>query len=169
VYGSAALALVAGTAYFMWPGPSAATTPTSNERLAQGTGAGSAAVEAPDVHLPALTAERPKPIDTSRNLFRFKPRPTPPPPPAPIVVAPPAPIGPLPPPPVPPIMLRYIGYVEKDGKKLATLSDATGHPESGGEGDIIQGRYRILKIGVESIDVAYLDGTGRRTIRLGSS
>ena len=48
------------------------------------------------------------------------------------------------------------------------LSDSTGHPEYGGEGDIIQGRYRILKIGVESVEVAYLDGTGRRTIRLGS-
>ena len=35
------------------------------------------------------------------------------------------------------------------------------------EGQEIQGRYRILKIGVESIDIAYLDGTGRQTLRLG--
>ena len=36
----------------------------------------------------------------------------------------------------------------------------------GKEGDIIDGRYRILKIGTESIEMAYLDGRGRQTIRL---
>lgn len=169
VFVIAAVVLAAGTAYILWPGPSAATGPASNERPAQGTVARStAAIQAPDVHLPALSAVRPKPVDASRDLFRFKPKPTPPPPPVPKIEAPPAPTGPPTPPPPLPIALRYIGYVEKDGKKFATLSDSTGHPESGGEGDIIQGRFRILKIGVESIEVAYLDGTGRRTIRLGS-
>ena len=38
----------------------------------------------------------------------------------------------------------------------------------GREGDIIEGRYRILKIGAESIELAYVDGRGRQTIRLGS-
>ena len=36
----------------------------------------------------------------------------------------------------------------------------------GKEGDIIDGRYRILKIGTESIEMAYPDGRGRQTIRL---
>ena len=36
----------------------------------------------------------------------------------------------------------------------------------GKEGDIIDGRYRILKIGTESIEMAYVDGRGRQTIRL---
>jgi len=36
----------------------------------------------------------------------------------------------------------------------------------GAEGDVIEGRWRIVKIGVESIDMAYLDGRGRQTIRL---
>ena len=31
----------------------------------------------------------------------------------------------------------------------------------GGEGDIIEGRYRIIKIGAESIEMAHLDGRGR--------
>jgi hypothetical protein len=83
-------------------------------------------------------------------------------------VAPPEPTGPPTPPPPPPIALRFIGIVEQSGRKIAMLSDSTGRAEYGAEGDIIQGRYRILKIGVESVDVAYLDGTGRRTIRLGS-
>jgi hypothetical protein len=36
----------------------------------------------------------------------------------------------------------------------------------GREGDIIEGRYRILKIGIESIEMAEVDGRGRQTIRL---
>jgi hypothetical protein len=45
------------------------------------------------------------------------------------------------------------------------LSDgkATMH---GRDGDIIDGRYRIVKIGVESIEVTYVDGRGRQVIRL---
>ena len=35
--------------------------------------------------------------------------------------------------------------------------------------DIIEGRYRILQIGVESIEMAYLDGRGRQTIRLSAT
>jgi hypothetical protein len=36
----------------------------------------------------------------------------------------------------------------------------------GKEGDVIDGRYRIVRIGVESIELTYLDGRGRQTIRL---
>jgi hypothetical protein len=36
----------------------------------------------------------------------------------------------------------------------------------GKEGDIIDGRYRIVRIGAESIELTYLDGRGRQTIRL---
>ena len=49
------------------------------------------------------------------------------------------------------------------------LSDGRGAPLYGNEGDIIEGRYRILRIGVESIEMAYLDGRGRQTIRLSGS
>ena len=36
----------------------------------------------------------------------------------------------------------------------------------GGEGDVIEGRYRILRISADSVDLAYVDGRGRRTISL---
>ena len=49
--------------------------------------------------------------------------------------------------------------------RVAILSDSRG-VYYGREGEIVEGRYRILKIGVESIDLAYLDGRGRQTIRL---
>jgi hypothetical protein len=166
--GTLVVVLLAAAYYFWWT-PSSAGGPSSNGRGAEGAGARSTAtIQAPDVHLPALAADRPKPVDASRNLFQFKPKPTPPPPPAPRSTAPPAPTGPPTPPPPPVIALRFIAAYEQNGRKVACLSDTTGRPECGGEGEIIQGRYRILKIGVESVEVAYLDGTGRRTIRLGS-
>ena len=66
------------------------------------------------------------------------------------------------------IPLKFIGLVEKiDGAKWAVLTMGDGRPPlHGKEGDIIDGRYRILKIGNESIELAYLDGRGKQTIRL---
>ena len=121
------------------------------------------------MHLDALDAERPKPAAAERDLFRFKPKP-PPPAPKPVVpVVPPAPAGPPPPPPPPPIPYKFIGLVSGDAKKIAVLSDGRGAPVYGREGDIIDGRYRILRIGVESIEMEHIDGRGRQTIRLSGS
>lgn len=66
--------------------------------------------------------------------------------------------------------MRFIGLVEapEQAQKIAILSDGRGVYQ-GREGDIIEGRYRILKIGVESIEMAYVDGRGRQTIRLTGS
>ena len=160
--------------------PSSDLVPASNGspgQAAQVRRPGAPAVAATDVHLKALDAERPKPHAGARNLFRFKPKPPPPPPPRQIVeTAPPppppppfVPAGPPPVPPPPPIVLKFIGVVQSADKtqKLAVLSDGRGGiPMYGKEGDIIDGRYRILNIGVESIVMAYLDGRGRQTIRL---
>ena len=73
--------------------------------------------------------------------------------------------------PLPQIPLRFIGIVEAptQSKRIAALVDSTGHPFQGREGDVVAGQYRILKIGVESIEMAYLDGRGRQTIRLSGS
>jgi hypothetical protein len=136
---------------------------------------------APDVRLESLNDERPQPVDSERNLFRFKPAAPPPrpalPPPA-VVRAPPAPNVPAgSPPPPPPIPLKFIGIVSAPGapgapgqsKRIAALVDSIGRSFGGGEGDVVAGQYRILKIGVESIEMAYLDGRGRQTIRLSGS
>ena len=71
--------------------------------------------------------------------------------------------GPVEPPPPPRIPLKFIGVADagREGKlgRVAVLSDGRG-VYHGREGEIVEGRYRILKIGVESIDLAYLDGRG---------
>jgi hypothetical protein len=82
-------------------------------------------------------------------------------------IVPQQPPTPLPPPGPPPIALKFIGLVEAptQGGKLAVLSDGRS-VFHGFEGAIIDGRYRIVRIGVESIEMTYVDGGGRQTIRL---
>jgi hypothetical protein len=183
--------VLAVVAYQVWPRTSTLPIAASNQRSApQGSAAGTTGSKAraekepgkqsaansgaPDVHLEALEAEHPKPSSADRNLFRFKPKAPPPPPPSaatnqPVDVPPAAPPGPPPP---PPITVKFIGLAEREvpGKpKIAVLSDGLGAPQTGTEGEVVFGKYRILKIGVESIEMAYLDGRGRQTIRLSGS
>lgn len=131
-----------------------------------------------DVEIGALAQVRPEPGASERNPFRFKPKP-PPPPPAPPASQPNAEGGSAAgpggavatgPPPPPPIPLKFIGMVEEPERhrKLAALSDGR-FTYYGREGDIIEGRYRILRIGVESIEIVYVDGRGQQTIRLSGS
>jgi hypothetical protein len=176
--------VLAAVVYQAWPRPSATPAASSNQRAAAARPAASprapavSAQEAagtPDVHLESLEAARPKPGSNDRNLFRFKPKAPPPPPPSttkPMIPAPPPPPpGPPPPPPVPPITLKFIGLADVGpGKpKIAVLTDGLGPPESVREGGVAFGRYRVLKVGVESVELAYLDGRGRQTIRLSGS
>jgi len=121
----------------------------------------------PDVRLAALKAPRSAPEDNGRNLFREKPAA---PPPQPVVAAPqpspPDPNAPPPPPPPPqPITLKLIGILRGAGKAVAALTDGK-DVFYGREGDVVEGRYRIVKINVESIDISYVDGRGQRRLSL---
>jgi hypothetical protein len=165
----------------MWPGTSAAPGQASNQPAAAAVGAARQPASAatapgpPAVRLDVLNGDRPKPESSERNLFRFKEKAPPAPPPVPVQPAQPiepaVPAGPPPPPPLAPITLKFIGIVEapSHGEKIAILSDGRNAPFYGREGAIIEGRYRILKIGVESVEIAYTDGRGRQTIRLTGS
>ena len=137
------------------------------------------AARVPAVGLGALEEVGREPVDTGRDPFRFDAARVVAPggggggaagPSAPVAVGPVAPAGPVEPPgppPPPPIQLRYIGTAKQGagGKQLAVLRDDRGI-YYGAEGDIIEGRYRILRVGADSVDVAYVDGRGRRTISL---
>jgi hypothetical protein len=166
-----AVALAVG-AYSLWPRSGIAVSPRSAARTEGREDAAGGLRATPDVHLEALRDPRPEPGGVERNLFRFRSNSGAAP------IAPPAaasrpgpaaaPPAPQPPPPLPPIPLKFIGIVEAatQGRRLAILTDGLGPPAHGGEGDIVLGRYRILKIGSESIELTYLDGRGRQTIRL---
>lgn len=150
--------------------PTAVDPRASNGRQAAAT---SAARETPvaDLRLDLLKGESSELGPTTRNPFQFRAKAEPPAaaqqasaPKAPVIVAPPpVPQGPPPP---PPIALKYIGVLETAQGRVAIFRDTGGDIVNGREGDIIDGRYRLLKIGVESADLAYVDGRGRQTIRL---
>lgn len=166
----ALLAAVAGWQYF------GASAPDAPAAVAARRAAAAPIVPKPPVTVgvSALDAPRSGPADGGRNPFVFGvrqaavpaasrgPRPT-----RPDTVPPPifAPTGP---PPLPPIPLKFIGLVEAptSARRIAVLSDSKGLVVHGSEGTIIDGRYRILAIGTESIDIAYADGRGRQTLRL---
>ena len=108
-----------------------------------------------------------------RNLFRFGRAPAPPvePPVAATPQEPPRPATP-PAPTIPPIPLKFVGTMQVGGRMMAVLSDASGQQRSpvyGFEGDTILGQYRLVRVSAESIEMSYLDGRGRQTIRFSGS
>lgn len=157
------------------PGAAASTPPAGKSNVSVSE------AERLDVRLERLSGARQEPQESGRDPFRFRPAAPPPPPPAP-----PSPVGPgggrgsdagggdgmqapPPPPPPPPITLKFIGVVTKEPKaKIAVLSDGK-FVFHGREGDIIEGRFRVVRIGEESVQMEYLDGRGRQTIRLSGS
>ena len=173
--------ILAAAVAWAWFAPSTSTPTAALPRQSGATRRASeqqdgALPPAENVKLGSLESRRAEPADATRNPFRFERRAAPkagtlesaspglvlkPTEPA----GPAVPAGPAAPPPIP---LKFIGMVEKaDGSKLAVLVAGEGRsPMHGKEGDIIDGRYRILKIGTESVEMVYLDGRGRQTIRL---
>jgi hypothetical protein len=167
------LALLAAVlAYRFWPaatGSPTSETPSAARSRAVEQGGDSAGALPEAVELGALEPVPPAgPV--TRNPFEFGARPAPPPPPPierlppPVVTAPARPPGP------PAIPLRLVGItvVPESGRSFVTLSE----PSTNGlyhafEGDIVDGRYRVVQVGPKSVVVSYLDGSGRRTLSLG--
>lgn len=153
--------------------PATATVPAATSKR-EGTGSASSEKDKLSLPDPVKLADlepAPEASPAGRNPFRFgqKPLPPPPPPPpapayvAPVVQPPPQPQGP----PLINLKLWAFEVVLPTKQRLASLQD----PESGAtflvaEGDIIDGRYRVVKFNADSVIVSYLDGSGRRTIFL---
>ena len=139
----------------------------SPPRAAASTGAGPASAEdLPRIDLARLTEERPQTEVGRRDLFDFGALPvkeTPPPAytPPPALLATPAP-GPPPPavPRLPPLNLKYIGSLERNpGLRVAVLLTDRNEILTGQAGEVVANRYRIVKIGFESVDLQEV-GTG---------
>jgi hypothetical protein len=128
---------------------------------------GAAQEEAPEavlargVGLDRLEEDRPAPEEGSRDPFRSGPAAS-----LGERLPPTGPMVPAGPPPPPPITVKFIGVVSRrDVGKVAVLSDGK-NVYYGREGEIVDGRWRIVVIGEESLQIEYVDGRGRQTVRL---
>ena len=154
-------------------------TPTGSDRRPPAR-AREESVPVSELKLELLRRNPPGVEEPARNPFRFQERAASAPE-RPSGSSPAAPTGraatPLPSRPVPsgptapvtpPIPLRYIGLMDAPSQsgRLAILSDGRGNVFQGKEGDTIEGRYRVLKVGLETVELAHVDGRGQQTIRL---
>jgi hypothetical protein len=179
----AILVLLAAVLYWQWTredgvplvaaAPTAAASATPAAVVPRPNGA---ARTIPGVELGALKREQPEPSDTGRDPFRFGAaqegrRPGGAPAtgavPVPQAALPGAPAGPVEPPGPPPILLKFIGFAKQGtaGRLFAVLRDDRG-VYYGAEGDVVEGRYRILRVTADAVDIAYVDGRGRTNIPL---
>jgi hypothetical protein len=167
----AVLVAAGGMAWYLFGGvsPTAPPATASNSPTAT-TGAAKAAgpIGLPEpLKLATLGTSGDPEGEATRNPFRFG-QPPPPPPPK-YVPPPPAPPPPPPgPPPVPDIPLQLVLLETLPGNvRTATVRDtASSALFSGLEGQVLDGRYRLVKIGLESVVVSYLDGSGQKTLPL---
>jgi hypothetical protein len=156
--------------------PRSATT-SSSETAQEGTGAGAYARPAakigglaaldPTLHPEIMRqAESLEYTGTGRNIFsQFSAPPDIPKPIAPIRQAS-VHTGPPPPPPPPPINLGFYGYAaEKTGQKQVFLL----HGDDifiASEGDVVDRRYRVVKIGTASVQVEDIPYHNTQTLPL---
>jgi hypothetical protein len=170
--------LVAVVYFVLLPSLAAPVIPAGPVVAAGGRVAGKPAPRPIDVRLDALgqAVAAEDPTAARRNPFRMGAA-TPPPAPEgtlasrlptkPVATVPAPPIGPPPTPPPPPIPFRFIGMLSgvPGQGRIAVLTDGK-TVVHGKVNDLIEGRYRIVQIGEESLQIEHYDGRGRQTIRL---
>jgi hypothetical protein len=162
-------------AYQFWPADTTTrVTVPSNPKEAGGMAAGT--LQVAHVNMDRLQAQASEGSGgAARDPFRFKPkaaaaaatsnarRPLGP-------MGPPVP--PLPPPPTDPrpeIRMKYLGFaLAPNGTRIAVLQDDPSHPTvMGKQGDVIDGRYRLLRVDTNEVELSYLDGGRRRRFQKG--
>jgi hypothetical protein len=107
--------------------------------------------------------EAPPLLGQKRNIFAFGVDPPPDPPPFESEAGGPGggggeepPLTPTPtapPDPPEPMLIKFIGLLTQEGTKIAVLMSEQKEVLHGKEGDVLAGRYRIVKIGLESVDM----------------
>ena len=176
----ALLGLLAAVAAFRWlwkaasapPPPSGASVAVVSPRGARG---GRTAAEAQPTTVVELEVARldspPRDFEVGRDLFRFGPPPAPPPPPPPTAEElaerrrqeearrlrelEAARLAAIPKPPR--VTLRYLGSFGPEGAKIAVLTDRAGTSLWNARvGDIIEGKFIVAAIGLESVDLKFV-------------
>jgi hypothetical protein len=61
--------------------------------------------------------------------------------------------------------MKYLGYaMSPNGARVAVLQDTNHPPVTGKQGDVIDGKYRLLRVDANEVELSYLDGARRRRI-----
>jgi hypothetical protein len=162
--------LTAALALFLWvrvetPAPAEAGPAARTQAPRSG--------EIPRIDLGRLSAPRAEMPAGRRDVFGYgAAAPIPPkgggPAPTRVVDATPMPVETVPtPPPVPPLSVKFIGAVEdKKGMKVAVLMTDKKEILTGQAGEVVANRLKIVKIGLESVDVQDVGGGSIRRIPL---
>jgi hypothetical protein len=78
---------------------------------------------------------------------------------------PPAPPTPAPTPPPPPIPLKFYGFSSRTGSKRAFFLDGD-DIDVAGENEVIKNRYKVIKIGINSVEIEDLNYKHQQTLPL---
>lgn len=101
-----------------------------------------------------------------RNIFRAETEPAPIPQPVKSPILNPGPPQPTPPPPPPPISLRLFGFANRPGEpKKVFLADGD-EVFVVGEGEVVERRYKVVHIGVNSVEIQDVLNNNVQTIPL---
>src|SRR5262245_54024835 len=159
VAGAGLVALVV----YLRPGrPVASGTPTSPRSVP-------AESQVPRIALGRVGEPRGEAAVGRRDVFDFgkPPTPPPPPPPPPTVAAMPTPPPEPTPTPLPPLTVKYMGSLEaKKGIKVAFFLTDKREVLQGQVGDTVMNRFRVVKIGLESVDIQELGTSQVRRLPL---
>jgi len=169
----AVLALGLVAAFYFWARSGTPSTASADGAAPRGP-AGPVGMESevPRIDLGRLDSPKARSGAGRRDLFDFGVLPTPPPTPRPAIEA--TPVGPpLPPPvptptPLPPLTVRYVGAIEdKRGLKVAVFLTDKEEVLTGQAGQLVGNRFRIVRIGLESVDIQEVGSEQTRRIPLG--
>ena len=149
--------------------PADAPGPATPVRAGERSRSGPAESPLPVIDFARIANPPPAPGLGTRDLFDFAA-----PPPAPVPSGlpqsaqrddPPPITVPTPPPP-PPLNIKYIGAVERRGVKVAMLMTERNEVLTGQVGETVGNRFRIVKIGLESVDIQEIGSDQVRRIPL---
>lgn len=109
---------------------------------------------------------------SGRNIFRAEAEPVIPPPIVPPIVpkkndeAANVPPGPPPPPPPPPINLKFFGFANRPGEPRQVFLLQNDEVFVAKEGEVVNRRYKVLKINNNSVEIEDLLGNNKQTVPL---
>ena len=163
------LAIVLFVRMVLGPSGSGATPTARPQTQAKGRPAGAKSGKAPStasldptLRLDLLQAsESTEYHGDGRNIFRPY---EPPPPPIPKPVAPVVAQVPQGPPPPPPITLKFFGFASRPGEARKIFLADGDNIFTAKEGDIVNRRYKILKISANSVEVEDVLNNNRQVI-----